>query len=691
MLLKQKSLRLLVLLAITSTSLTSCLKEIDEYETPSPSSNPVNDMSELQVPGNFDYTVDKNYQVTLKLKANDDSPLPGVVVRILDDASENLGNELFKGATNANGELVANLKVAKGKTEVFINSEIAGIPNDIIAPITGNSSSIIIGGSNPQRLSYYDKNENVHSFESNNFRANAVPTKRYLSTWNTIGVPANLATPRDAISPAFLQRITNSLPDKKSVPAFHPSYLASTANATTLITQRADIWMTFVHESSANRNTIAYYAYNKNNPPRTTADISYINVVFPNLSYTNSGGGLVSGDKVYLGSFGPDTVIGFVMLVNAYNRNSYTVGIGAAQYYSNPELNPETNVNNKKHIVALWDLPSQKMIIGFEESNRAGGDHDFNDAIYYITSSPANAIYTRNVVNTIAPSDTDGDGIADASDDYPNDINMAFNSYYPSKTTFGHLAFEDLWPFRGDFDMNDLIVGYRYNTIKNSANNVMAVQSSIYVKAVGGSYQNGFGFELPVNPSDVSMVIGQSIKDGYINLNGNATEAGQNKAVVIAFDNALNLAPRPGGYYVNTESGSPVVQSDTINVTAWFNQPISPSIIGNAPFNPFMISNKRRGYEIHLPNMPPTTLANSALFNTGNDRTNTSTGRYYLSDKNLPWVLNIPAAFPIVIEKNQIIKGYLKFQPWCQSGGTSYSDWYNDNPGYRDPNNLLFR
>jgi LruC domain-containing protein len=691
MLLRQKSLRLLVLLAITSTSLTSCLKEIDEYETPSPSSNPVNDMSELLVPDNFDYTVDKNYQITLKLKANDDSPLSGVVVRILDDASENSGNELFKGATNANGELVANLKVAKGKTEVFINSEMPGIPDDIIASLTGTSTSITIGGSNPQRLSCYDKGENSHSFESNNFRANAVPTKKYLSTWNTLGVPANLATPRDVISSSFLQRINNSLPDKKSVPAYHPTYLSSTANSTTLITQKADIWMTFVHEGSANRNTIAYYAYNKNNPPKTAADINFINVVFPNLSFVNSGGGLVSGDKVYLGSFGPDTVLGFVMLTNAYNRNSYTVGIGASQFYSNPELNPETNVNNRKHIVALWDLPTQKMVIGFEETNRAGGDNDFNDAIYYLTSSPANAIYTRNVVNTIAPNDSDGDGIADASDDYPNDINLAFNSYYPSKATYGHLAFEDLWPYRGDFDMNDLIVGYRYNTIKNSGNDVMAVQSSIYVKAVGGSYQNGFGFELPVNPSDVSMVIGQSLKDGYINLNGNATEAGQNKAVVIAFDNALNLAPRPGGFYVNTESGSPVVQSDTINVTTWFNHPIPSSTIGSAPFNPFMISNKRRGYEIHLPNNPPTTLASSALFNTGNDKTNTSTGRYYLSDKNLPWALNIPAAFPIVIEKNQIIKGYLKFQPWCQSGGTSYNDWYVNNTGYRDPNKLLFR
>jgi LruC domain-containing protein len=187
------------------------------------------------------------------------------------------------------------------------------------------------------------------------------------------------------------------------------------------------------------------------------------------------------------------------------------------------------------------------------------------------------------------------------------------------------------------------------------------------------------------------MVIGQNLQEGYINLNGNATEAGQNKAVIIAFDNATNLATRPNGYYINTEQGSPIVTSDTIKVTAWLNHPIASSVVGSAPFNPFMICNKVRGKEIHLANMPPTSLADPSIFNTGNDRTNIALGRYYLSDKNIPWALNIPADYAIVIEKNEIIDAYNKFQTWCQSGGTLYNDWYEDKPGYRDPSKLLFR
>lgn len=287
--------------------------------------------------------------------------------------------------------------------------------------------------------------------------------------------------------------------------------------------------------------------------------------------------------------------------------------------------------------------------------------------------------------------DSDGDGITDEYDDYPNDALLAFNNYYPSQNTYGHIAFEDLWPYRGDYDMNDLIVGYRYNTIKNSNNDVVAIQSSLYVKSVGGSYINGFGFELPIDPKDISMVIGSNLQEGYINLNSNATEAGQSKAVIIAFDNALNLAPRPQGFYVNTQIGSPIVVSDTIKITAWLTHPISSNVIGDAPFNPFMISNKRRGYEIHLTNMPPTDLADQSLFNTGNDKTNIALNRYYLSDKNIPWALNIPDEYPIVIEKAQIIEAYLKFQNWAQSGGVINADWYKDFPGYRNTSKLLFR
>jgi LruC domain-containing protein len=399
----------------------------------------------------------------------------------------------------------------------------------------------------------------------------------------------------------------------------------------------------------------------------------------------------VSGDKVYLGQFGPDTVIGFACLANGYISTNNTVGNGSEQFYSNPVLNPESNSSQRNHNVALWDQPSQNLIIGFEAINRTSSDDDFNDAVFYLSSYPANSISTTNIVNTSISNDTDGDGISDNYDEYPTDPDIAFNSYYPSSTTWANIGFEDLWPYKGDYDMNDLIVGYRMNLVKNSSNEVKQIQTKVFVKAIGGSYQNGFGFELPISPNDISAVTGSSLNANYISTNANGTEANQANAVIIAFDNALNIAPRPAGYYVNTQLGSPIVYSDTLRLGIYFTNAISMSTLGTAPFNPFMISNLRRGYEIHLPDKAPTSLADQSIFNTGNDKSNAALGRYYRSDRNLPWAINVPDNYPIVVEKNQIINAYLKFEDWSQSGGATYNDWYENKSGYRDDTKLLNR
>ena len=685
-----KTIRL-VALSIITLFFASCVKEIDEYQKTNTSNSNTNSINDLSIPSSMDYSLEKVYQINIQMLTNDNSPIKFAKVKILDEELMNSGKELYTGITDNNGIITCSIKVAKSLTQVYVCSNYIGIPNNIVINLNNNNISLVLGGANPQKNNF--STGTIKNFKSqyNYFKSTSIPNKVYLGTWSSNGVPSYLVPQKDIISSDLLNRINYSLPEFQSVPINHSNYLSSNANTNVLLTQQADVWMTFIHEGAGNKNTVGYYAYNKNYPPQSVSDINNIKIVFPNYSYLNSGGGLVCGDKVYLGSFGPDTIIGFVLLANAYNISTSSVDNGFNQFYSNSNLNPESNPNLKKHNIALWDLPTQKMIIGFEDLNRNGGDNDFNDAIFSITSNPISAISTDQVLNTTSVIDSDGDGVNNNDDEYPNDPYIATNSFYPSSTTFGHIAFEDLWPYRGDYDMNDLIVGYKFNTIKNGANEVVAIQSYVYVKAAGGSYQNGFGFELPFNQNEVSMVIGQNLQEGYINLNSNATEAGQNKAVIIAFDNATNLAKRPNGFYINTEIGSPIVVSDTIKVTVWLKNPLPASAVGSAPFNPFMICNKTRGKEIHLANMPPTSLADVSIFNTGNDKTNIALGRYYLSDKNIPWALNIPNEYPIVIEKFEIIEAYTKFKYWCNSGGTIYSDWYEDKPGYRDISKLLFR
>ena len=321
-----------------------------------------------------------------------------------------------------------------------------------------------------------------------------------------------------------------------------------------------------------------------------------------------------------------------------------------------------------------------------QSKNRSSSscDNDFNDAIFYATANPITSVNRSGCNHTTPPTDSDGDGVNDLNDEYPHDATKAYNSYYPSASTFGRLCFEDLWPAKGDFDMNDLIVVYRFNEIKNAQNKVVQLKSKICVQSAGGSYQNGFGIQLPVAPSAVSSVTGARLTRNYITNSSNGCESGQNKAVIIAFDNALNLITRPAGYYVNTQSGAPYSSSDTLNLTVSFASPLTTSQLGSEPFNPFIIVNMQRGVEVHLADKIPTSLANTALFNTMQDATNPALGRYYKTKNNLPFALNVPAAYNTILEKSSITQAYSHFASWVQSNGSQYPTWYSNASGYQN-------
>ena len=107
--------------------------------------------------------------------------------------------------------------------------------------------------------------------------------------------------------------------------------------------------------------------------------------------------------------------------------------------------------------------------------------------------------------------------------------------------------------------------------------------------------------------------------------------------------------------------------------------------------NPFIYINeagKGRGYEVHLPDHPPTELADASVFGTSSDDSKPSSGRYYKTKSNLPFAISIPEKFDYPAEGQAIINAYLKFASWAQSGGLQYTNWYQNISGYRNPNNV---
>lgn len=288
--------------------------------------------------------------------------------------------------------------------------------------------------------------------------------------------------------------------------------------------------------------------------------------------------------------------------------------------------------------------------------------------------------YIDDVLIASAAGDIDQDGVFDEEDRYPQNPNRSFDCFFPGKATFGTLAFEDNWPRLGDLDFNDLVIAYQYNPVINAAGGITALRALFHIRAVGSENSNGFAIELPVDAARIQRITAEP----YTFLESNS-----GKAVIVLFPDVGDLIrPAPGYQYVNTESGSPYVESDMIALTVEFRTPLPMAILAEAPFNPFMIVNRTRGHEIHLPGRPPTARADMSFFGSEADDSHPPSNKFYKTARNIPWALHLPADWRQPLEQTDLIRAYLKFREWGENDGAGPLNWYVDMPGNVDPEYL---
>ncbi len=600
----------------------------------------------IVVPTNFNYSTTKDIEVTLSVPAQLNNAVFSLV-------AYNTGNEDYvigKGVFGSSGIFNSSYTIPAYFDTIVVRSEYVGLVDGIIIPITGSTVSF-------DYKPLYD-NTVTKSVAAGpvSLKSASADSYTYMGTFSSSGVP-NYLIQSDVIDKNLLDDVNASLPEYTKVPVLHPEFIASGTETNLVITKKADVWVTFVHEGAGYKNSLGYYSYKVGSQPKSKAEIQALTVILPNVSYSGSGGGLASGNKVYLGQFDANTVVAWFLVADGWNGSG--VGAGRGIYFSDPELNPETNPALQSHMVLLWDKSRNQMLMGFEDINRqtGGSDQDFNDAIFYASSNPIDAIQKTNVQAIVAANDSDGDGINDELDDFPYDPNKAFNNFSPSALDFGTVAYEDLWPSKGDYDFNDVVVDYQYNMVANSQNLITSIEGSYFVKHIGGSYNNGFAIVLPVANSVISSVENQVMNAGYVNLNSNGTESGVNETVIFVSENISQL------------------QGDTIRIKINLQNPVSKSNLGSAPYNAFIVVNGERDREVHLPDLQPTSKGTKYL-GQGDDYSSVADGRYFKTDRNLPWALNFYESFAPPAEKQSVDKAYPRFIYWANSGGTKDLDWY---------------
>lgn len=626
---------------------------------------------DLVIDDTFGYATIENINVDLKVFNGANSGVANVPFKIYDKDPDQGGKLLDSGATGEHGVFSAKIIAPSYVKTLFV----IGYMSNIQIPIVNNYASYEFGS-----VAYNTDGAKGEPITSERTSLN------YILPYNLDGVP--LGMDFEAIPAGFLSKINTTLPEKSSVPVNKPHYLyvANEFNAV-IINQEADVWITFVHEGAGNKNSFGFYTFDVNNPPVIATDIDEITFVFPNVSMVGSGGGLVPGDKVFIGEFQPGTAIGWVLVSNGWKNGA--AHLGNDTWYSDRTLNR----TGFQQSVLFYDDEYEKLVVGFEDLVLGQGDDDFNDALFSISAEPINSIDISRVTRMGVPTDTDGDGVPDMFDDFVDDPERAFQT---NNHTMYTLAFEDLWPKKGDYDFNDLVLDYNVFYHKNADNKVKNVITEFELRAVGAKYRNGFAIEFPFSAGNIESI---SIVDGndpltYSNiisdLHFEPVNEGGAKAVIVYIENTLDLMrPVAGSDFVNTEKLAPVIPHVFFALDIKLNTPENmASWQWNAPFNPFIYVNQDRTREVHLSDYPNTPLANTGFFGTEDDTSNSGLNRYYKTINNLPWALNIADRWEYPYERNKITSAYLKFKEWAESSGALYPDWYMNKPGYRNENSI---
>ncbi len=247
--------------------------------------------------------------------------------------------------------------------------------------------------------------------------------------------------------------------------------------------------------------------------------------------------------------------------------------------------------------------------------------------------------------------DTDGDGIKDKDDHYPNDATRATKINYPTNG-FYTVAFEDLYPRQGDADFNDYVVRVRYEEDLDSRGNVKRVRGFYQHVAKGAGYNHILKLTLPNVPKanySLKNFTSTDILESEVNV-----ESVSPSSISLLAQSNLTLGNSNTGKNQSFQFGK------KSEIEFILETPISKSILGSVPYDLF-ISVINTNQEIHF--------AGRKFDQNGKD--------LYLDETSFPWAIMVPGNFKWPYERNNIHVAYPKFESWYKSLGGVDVDWYN--------------
>ena len=438
-----------------------------------------------------------------------------------------------------------------------------------------------------------------------------------------------------------------------------------------------DVWFTFMNESTWRQDIVGYYFYKTGQAPASPASLKKY-IIIPNASvaanYPFGAGGpypasqapMSANRKIQLlyvdertGEVSPHFpagyTIGYFVISNGCTideerikkpNNSHNGSHGGNKKYwewinsgilspdgsyvsvfkpyldANQSIyysNKEWNVGRRSQFIALEQ--NGTVVYGVEDSE---SDRSYEDVLFTVTCSIPEAVQDPDLP-PVDPSE---------------------GSYTTVKSTYTY-AFEDLWSWGGDYDMNDVIVEHTAVITINGDNNVLKVVDTFVPvqKEEAMTRVNAF------------VVRYASSQRGAITLPAGSLDETETNSVILTD-------------HVKRDRNKPFV------VTREFADGAMPYASLNADLDPYIITlydeaSKKDRTEIHLPKYPATQYANPRQLFSGQE------AFYIDKDGKHPFAIKLPILnFIPSIETVSISKEYPQFDNWVKTEGKEDADWY---------------
>ncbi len=425
------------------------------------------------------------------------------------------------------------------------------------------------------------------------------------------------------------------------------------------INEAAEVAVTFLGQNTCWNCSLGYYYYKEGEKPASLED-AHVIMLFPNTQDGRWSNNITAASKTAgidrltavqlkyypniangdntggINEFPAGYRIGFVLANNAWDNR--IPGFTANKRYR-AATSEGLSIDNNGIAYSGPRTAAYKygdcVMISFEDHV---DDENFSDVVIALKSNPV-------------------DAITDIPEVDPSDNRTTV------ETLKGMYAFEDMWPARGDYDMNDVIVRYTYGKTFDINNNIYAESFIFRPYENIATNNNGLAFKL-IGSGQVASATCYMRKANEEKYSEIPLQHEVEDNVYILTDNVkMNME---GDYKITLNYSSPIKVQSTVQ----------PFIFKNEE------GNKR--WEVHIAKEKPTSKMNMSHFGEGDDCSDPNKNSYYVRSGNYPFAIFLSGAthkdLSKMLDKNNestpVDNLYSGYKGWVESNGKDNPNWY---------------